>query len=301
MINGVINVYKERGYTSHDVVAKLRGITHQKKIGHTGTLDPEAEGVLLVCFGAATRVCDQIEDWKKRYHAVCRLGVLTDTQDLTGEVLETREVACTEEEIRGAADSFLGTYEQTPPMYSAVRVGGKHLYELARQGKTVERKSRTVTIDEIKAGAYDEAEHTVTLDIVCSKGTYIRTLCEDLGNKLGCGAAMQSLVRTGVGAFRSEDALRLSEIEELFQAGELSQVLIPIESLYPDLPSLHVSAQAEKLLKNGNPLSLSDVSCDNTPADGQLFLVYDVDCAFQAVYRYEEANGRFSPHKMFLS
>ena len=298
-MDGVLIVDKEKGCTSFDVVARLRGIFGQKKIGHLGTLDPEAEGVLPVLLGRATKLAELLSEGDKVYRTVLYLGAETDTQDACGKVLAHHLVTCTEDEVREAVMSFSGKSSQLTPMYSARKVGGKKLVDLARQGIEAERGESEIFIEKLEILSIHLPR--VTLRVRCSKGTYIRTLCEDLGNKLGCGAAMQSLVRTCVGAFRSEDALRLSEIEELFQAGELSQVLIPIESLYPDLPSLHVSAQAEKLLKNGNPLSLSDVSCDNAPADGQLFLVYDVDCAFQAVYRYEEANGRFSPHKMFLS
>ncbi len=301
MINGVINVYKEKGYTSHDVVAKLRGITHQKKIGHTGTLDPQAEGVLLVCFGAATRICDQIEDWHKSYHAECRFGLCTDTQDLTGQVLETHEVTCSEEEIRDAAASFQGPYEQVPPMYSALKVGGKRLYELARQGKSVERKARCVCIDEIRVGSYDPDEHVAELDVTCSKGTYIRTLCEDLGKRLGCGAAMQSLVRTAVGSFTSDRAVKLDQIDEMFRRGELDSLLIPVDSLFPEMPAISVTERASRLLANGNPLAESDVVPGSAPEDGLRYRVYGSDGRFQAIYAWDAGRKLFYPHKMFLT
>ena len=301
MIHGVINVYKERGFTSHDVVAKLRGITHQKKIGHTGTLDPEAEGVLLVCFGAATRICSQIEDWTKAYHAECLLGLRTDTQDLTGKVLEERPVTADAGEILRAAASFAGSYEQVPPMYSALKVGGKHLYELARQGKEVERKARTVTIHSIRAGAYDAENQILPLDVVCSKGTYIRTLCEDLGQKLGCGAAMKSLVRTGVGTFTLESARTLAQIQALQEEGRLSECLIPVDALFQDLRALTVTAEGERLLKNGNPLRQEDISeCPVLEEEEQIRL-YDTRGGFQALYRFEKKRRLLVPQKMFLT
>ena len=194
MINGIINVYKERGYTSHDVVAKLRGILKQKKIGHTGTLDPEAQGVLPVCLGKGTKVCELLTDKQKEYRAVMRLGIETDTQDMTGTVLREAKVDCSEDEIRSCVEGFVGVQEQIPPMYSALKVNGKKLYELARQGIEVERKSRRITIEKITIERIDLPE--VVMTVKCSKGTYIRTLCHDIGQSLGCGGCMSDLVRT---------------------------------------------------------------------------------------------------------
>ena len=183
--NGVINIYKEAGFTSHDVVAKLRGILHQKKIGHTGTLDPDAEGVLPVCLGKATRLCDMLTDHEKEYEAVLRLGVSTDTQDSSGTILCEKPVAVSEEEVRACIVSFLGEQMQIPPMYSALKVNGKKLYELARAGIEVERKARPVTFYEIEVLAMELP--LVRIRVRCSRGTYIRTLCHDIGEKLGCG------------------------------------------------------------------------------------------------------------------
>ena len=195
MIHGILNVRKEKGFTSHDVVAKLRGMTRQKKIGHTGTLDPDAEGVLPVCLGKATKLCERMTDKEKVYEAVMVLGKETDTQDLSGTVLKTGETdRLTEEEVRRAVHSFEGSYDQIPPMYSAVKVGGKKLYELAREGKEIERKPRRVEIRSIRILEMKLPE--VKFEVVCSKGTYIRTLCSDIGQALGCGACMGSLLRT---------------------------------------------------------------------------------------------------------
>ena len=197
MIHGIINVYKEKGFTSHDVVAKLRGIVGQKKIGHTGTLDPDATGVLPVCLGKATKLCDLLTDKNKTYEAVLLLGKTTDTQDITGEVLEEKSTeALTEEKVREAIEGFIGDYEQIPPMYSALKVNGKKLYELAREGKVIERKARPVKILDIQILEIDLPK--VRMEVSCSKGTYIRTLCHDIGEKLGCGGCMESLMRTRV-------------------------------------------------------------------------------------------------------
>ena len=210
MIDGVINVYKEAGFTSHDVVAKLRGILRQKKIGHTGTLDPEAAGVLPVCLGKGTRLCDMLTDKKKTYETVLLLGVSTDTQDTTGTVLKEREVTCSSEEAEAAVESFLGDQMQIPPMYSALKVNGKKLYELAREGIEVERKPRPVHFYEIEI--LNMTLPRISLRVTCSKGTYIRTLCHDIGEKLGCGAAMEKLVRTRVDRFSLENSHTLEEI-----------------------------------------------------------------------------------------
>ena len=197
MYDGVLNIYKEAGFTSHDVVAKLRGILKQKKIGHTGTLDPDAVGVLPVCLGKATKICDLLTDETKTYEAVLRLGIVTDTQDMSGKILEEHPVNCSKTEIINCVEGFLGEQMQIPPMYSALKVDGKKLYEYAREGKTVERKARPVTFYEIKICEMDLPE--VTIRVSCSKGTYIRTLCHDIGEKLGCGGAMQHLTRVRVG------------------------------------------------------------------------------------------------------
>ena len=214
MISGILNIKKEAGFTSHDVVAKLRGIVHQKKIGHTGTLDPDATGVLPVCLGKATKLCDLLTDKNKTYEAVLLLGKTTDTQDITGEVLEEKSTeALTEEKVREAIEGFIGDYEQIPPMYSALKVNGKKLYELAREGKVIERKARLVKILDIQILEIDLPK--VRMEVSCSKGTYIRTLCHDIGEKLGCGGCMESLIRTRVSTFRIEDAKTLDEIETL--------------------------------------------------------------------------------------
>ncbi|MCD8075269.1 MAG: tRNA pseudouridine(55) synthase TruB [Lachnospiraceae bacterium] len=290
-MDGILIVYKEPGFTSHDVVAKLRGILRQKKIGHTGTLDPEATGVLPVCLGKATKVCGLLTDWNKTYRAELLLGRTTDTQDMTGKVLrecpvfladrpdavkqermsageaelaEAGPMYLTEEEIRGCIAGFAGEQQQIPPMYSALKVNGRKLYELARQGIEVERKPRTIHIDEIRIGqiARSDLEGAkamirVEMTVRCSKGTYIRTLCHDIGEKLGCGGCMDLLCRTEVGPFALRDTWRLSEIEELRDADDLEKCIFSTDCAFTNLDAVWLSADAERLVRNGNPLSAS--------------------------------------------
>ena len=230
MKSGIINVYKEAGYTSFDVVAKLRGILGIKKIGHTGTLDPDATGVLPVCIGKATKVCDMLTDKDKTYCAVMRLGIVTDTQDMSGSVLEERDVTVSEQEVRDVLMSFVGPSQQIPPMYSALKVNGQKLCDLARTGIQVERKPRDIVIHQIVLE--NIALPLVKFSVTCSKGTYIRTLCQDVGEKLGCGACMDSLVRTRVSNFAVEDSLKLDEIEALKQKGKLEQHLVAVDEVF---------------------------------------------------------------------
>ena len=254
MYSGIINVYKEAGFTSHDVVAKLRGILKQKKIGHTGTLDPDATGVLPVCLGTATRLCDMLTDKSKEYHAVLLLGVTTDTEDASGKVIKTGEVNISESGLRDIILDFVGTYDQIPPMYSAIKVGGKKLYELARRGESVDRKPRRVTIDKLEV--VDENDGDYIFDVVCSKGTYIRTLCNDIGDALGCGGCMSSLRRVKAGAFSIEQAHTIDEVQAAADNGKLDEVLIPVEKLFTAFPTLTVSDAADKKLRNGNIIKL---------------------------------------------
>mgnify|MGYP004575275765 FL=1 len=298
MINGIIIVNKETGFTSHDVVAKLRGICGQKKIGHTGTLDPAATGVLPVCLGSGTKLCDMLTDRDKEYVAELLLGVETDTQDTTGSVLRESPVTVTEEEVSRACLSFLGDYDQIPPMYSALKVDGKKLYELARAGKEVERKARRVRILELEI--LEMRLPVVKLRVVCSKGTYIRTLCSDIGQKLGCGGAMQSLQRTKVGRFRLEDALTLGDLQQLKDSGELERVVQPVDSLFEETPALHVTAEAARLLENGNALFPAQFAETVTPEPERWVRVYRPDGRFAGIYAYEEQKRWYRPVKMFL-
>ncbi len=300
MYNGIMNVYKEAGFTSHDVVARLRGICKQKKIGHTGTLDPDAVGVLPVCFGSGTKLCDMLTDWDKEYIATLRLGVSTDTQDLSGRVLfkaeEERLSAVTQERAKQCILSFLGGYEQIPPMYSALKVDGKRLYELARAGKEVERKPRRIEISELEI--LEMALPTIRFRVVCSKGTYIRTLCHDIGERLGCGGAMASLTRSRVGLFSIDSALRLSEIEKLRDEDKISDVMIPPDAVFETYRAVTVTSAGKRLLENGNRL-LTDFFMDAGDLhEEEQIRMYDETGRFYGVYRY--GNGEARPVKMFL-
>ncbi|RKI42742.1 tRNA pseudouridine(55) synthase TruB [bacterium D16-51] len=300
-MDGIINVYKEAGFTSHDVVAKLRGVLGQKKIGHTGTLDPIAAGVLPVCCGKATKVCELLADRDKTYQAVCQLGIVTDTQDITGAVLEENSVKnITEEEVAQAAASFLGESTQLPPMYSAVKVNGRKLYELAREGKTVERNPRPIMISQIDILQMNLEEHIFSMEVTCSKGTYIRTLCHDIGQKLGVGAALQNLVRTRVGNFMIGDALTIDEIEHMYREDREAffRQVSPVDSLFEGDAKVRVKEACTKKLLNGNILKSSCLIPDKElPADGADCLVYDAEGNFRAVYR--RAGSDYTVIKMF--
>lgn len=298
MLNGVINVYKEKGYTSHDVVAKLRGILKQKKIGHTGTLDPEAEGVLPVCLGNATKLCDMLTEKRKEYIAEFLCGVVTDTQDMTGTVLSRSKTDLTEEAVRTVIMSFLGESDQIPPMYSACKVNGRRLYELAREGKEVERKARRITIYELEILGMELPN--VTIRVLCSKGTYIRTLCHDIGQKLGCGAAMQSLLRTRVDRFTLADARRLDEIKEFWEKDEIGRILLPVDAMFETLPAITVTPFFLTALQNGNPLYLRQIKGKSGWMDGEQTRVYDEAGKFYGIYAFLAMKGRFQPVKMFL-
>ena len=284
MINGIMNIYKEAGFTSHDVVAKLRGIVKQKKIGHTGTLDPDAVGVLPVCFGSATKLCDMMTDKTKEYEAIMRLGVKTDTQDLSGRVLEECKVCVSKEAVEAAIMHFVGGYEQIPPMYSALKVNGKKLYELARQGREVERQPRHVDILSINILEMNLPD--VRFVVSCSKGTYIRTLCADIGDKLACGAAMAALKRTRVGSFKIEDAITLSKVQELAASGQCEDYVVAPDYIFMEYAGAVVKPEAENALANGNKLRLNQVEIkDNVYLkDGDLIRIYNGRKVFKAVY-----------------
>ena len=297
MYDGIINVYKEKGFTSFDVVAKMRGILGQRKVGHTGTQDPDAEGVLPVCAGKGTRLCDMLTDHDKTYRATMLLGVVTDTQDTTGKILaEDATDHLTEEQVREAILSFVGDYDQIPPMYSALKVDGKKLYELAREGKVIERKARPVTIHEIVIESMNLPE--VVMTVSCSKGTYIRTLCNDIGEKLGVGGCMKELLRTKVGRFLLEDTLRLSDLQKLKEEGRLNEAVFPVESVFAEYREIRASEEVlDKLVRNGNPFRYKEY---DAVADKEAFRVYGMDGQFIGVYEYSEEKHMYYPKKVFL-
>ncbi|MGN0437983.1 MAG: tRNA pseudouridine(55) synthase TruB [Lachnospiraceae bacterium] len=309
MYDGVINVYKEPGFTSFDVVAKLRGILKQKKIGHTGTLDPDAEGVLVVCLGKATKLCDILTDKDKSYVATLLLGVTTDTEDISGKILSEKDVHLSKEQVKDEILSFIGAYDQIPPMYSAIKVNGKKLYELARQGQVIERTPRHVVIHDIEILSFDLPR--VTFRVSCGKGTYIRSLCRDIGEKLGVGGVMEHLVRDCVVSsdtgktFDLKDALTLAQIEGLVQNDTLESKILAIDTMFPYFDKLYVNEEGNKKLSNGNILKFTDFANGNILKRNALstkdsFLVYDLEHTFKAIYCYEDSIKALKPDKMFL-
>ncbi len=300
-MDGIININKEKGYTSHDVVAVMRKLLHIKKIGHTGTLDPDATGVLPICVGKATKVCDVITDRDKTYEAVVVLGITTDTLDTSGKILQRKPVNITKDDLMSVLSHFEGEIEQIPPMYSAIKVDGKKLYEYARAGVEIERKSRRVTIHEIelledKLFMWDPKDGddmpSFKIRVSCTKGTYIRTLCDDIGRQLGCGAAMSELVRTAVGRFLIEEALSLSDVEKRlssFDEGKEDKpdFMLPVDRVFEMYPEVSVKSESMKLLLNGNPLDANMFisKSDLTDDDLGIYRVYGNDGEFYALYK----------------
>ena len=250
-LNGILLIDKPQDWTSSDVVAKLRGVLHEKRIGHSGTLDPLASGLLVVFVGRATRAVEFAEADSKEYIAGLRLGVKTDTQDITGNVLSECECSVSEEELKAVLPRFKGDIEQIPPMYSAIKIGGKKLYELARRGEEIERKARKINISKLEIISCDG---DYILDVSCSKGTYIRTLCNDIGDALGCGGCMSSLRRVRAGAFSIDDAHTLDEVKS---AANAEEYLLPVDTLFEAYPAMTVNASAEKKLRCGNIINIS--------------------------------------------
>ena len=290
MVHGVINVRKEKGMTSFSVVARCRRIFGQKKIGHTGTLDPDAEGVLVVCLGKGTKLVDMLSHGTKTYEAVLMLGCVTDTQDTSGTVLREYEVDVSPDEAEAAVLSFEGPQMQVPPMYSALKVDGKKLVDLARRGIEVERKAREVNFSDIEILETDLPR--VRFRVTCSKGAYIRTLCEDIGMKLGCGGCMESLLRTRTGRFEIGEALTLDEISEKVSEGDLSFVM-PIDRFFDEYPKVQVPESLDADIKNGNRFELRGLS----DIPNKKVRVYLSDGAFAGIYK--KSGKRFSLEKHF--
>ncbi|MGW8956128.1 tRNA pseudouridine(55) synthase TruB [Paenibacillus sp. NPDC055715] len=298
---GVLPVYKPAGFTSHDVVAKARRLLGMKRIGHTGTLDPQVTGVLPLCLGRATRVVEYMQELPKEYHATLRLGIATDTEDLTGTITEEcdRPVEVTEEEAKAVLERFVGTISQVPPMYSALKVDGKRLYELAREGKTVERKSREVTIYELEmTGFADTGSHVdISFRALCSKGTYIRTLCVDIGRSLGYPSTMVKLERTMSAGIPADRCLTFEEIEHYVADGSLGEQLIATDEAIDYMPDHTVAEVKAAAALQGQRLSLSMISPPVT--DSQPFRLYKEDRTFLGVYGRDES-GAIAPIKVFL-
>lgn len=254
-MNGILLIDKPPLWTSNDVVSKLKGVLKERRIGHSGTLDPLATGLLVVFAGRATRAVSFAESHDKRYTAGLRLGLRTDTQDISGNVISQEQTDIIDKELDRVLSCFVGEIEQTPPMYSAVRVNGKRLYELARKGIEVERKPRKITVYSIERKGRESGD--IVLDIKCSKGTYIRTLCSDIGERLGCGACMSTLRRTEAGMFSVENAYTLDEVIREAEIGDISSLILPTETIFSEYERITVSASAEAKVRNGNPVSFS--------------------------------------------
>ena len=292
MANGIIIIDKPAGWTSMDVCAKLRGMFHEKRVGHAGTLDPMATGVLPVFIGRATRAVEFAADSDKEYIAGLKLGVVTNTQDTTGEVLEERECSVTRTELEAALSRFIGDIEQIPPMYSAIKINGKKLYELARKGREVERKPRPVTIHELELLGWPAAWEDFQLRVRCSKGTYVRTLCHDIGQTLGCGGCMSSLRRTKAAGFTLEDSVTLEAVQEAVDRGEGESLLLPVDAYFAGLPMLVLkNTEAEKKIRNGAALAARDVP------EGE-YRVYGADKTFLALGK--AVDGRLTTVKSFF-
>lgn len=296
-MNGIINVLKPAGMTSFDVVSHLRRVAGQKKIGHTGTLDPSAVGVLPICLGSATRAIEFIIDKDKVYRAELTLGSATDTQDSSGKVIFSSKIEADTDKIADAIMSFVGEIDQLPPMYSAIKIEGKKLYELARQGETAERQPRKIKIYDIKilriwetverlpgnnADSHCQPEVPVKkalFEVHCSKGTYIRTLCHDIGEKLGCGGHMSFLIRTRAGRYDLESALTLEQIKKLAADKELESSLISVETVFEDFKSIHLNEKEAFKYNNGVWLQINCMKDDTNP----FIRVYDYNNIFLGI------------------
>lgn len=289
--NGILNINKPEGWTSQDVVAKLRGRLHIRRVGHTGTLDPMATGVLPVCFGKATRIIEYYDDDFKTYEAEMKLGMVTDTLDITGTVLETKPVDVSEEDVIQAIDSFRGWITQIPPKYSALKVNGKPLYKYAREGAEVEIKSRKIYVEDIRPMEVNLGENRILFRVTCSKGTYIRTICDDIGKKLGCGGTMTALQRTQSGCFRVEDARTLPEILEMTDE-ELERCVIPMDETLVHLGRIELkSMESVPFYYNGREIDTGYVNVLASPA---------VPEALQEGSRLEDKYRVYDPEGKFL-
>ncbi len=297
-MNGLIIINKEAGFTSHDVVAKMRGICKMRKIGHTGTLDPMATGVLPICLGKATGVCSLLTDSDKEYRATFKLGIQTDTQDITGTILSQKEINCSVEQIRNTILSFEGKQNQIPPMYSALKINGQKLCDLARSGKTVDRNPRPIEIYQITILRIEIP--FVEILVFCSKGTYIRTLCNDIGEDLHCGACLTELVRTKAAGYSLDQAITLGQLQEYKDLDQLDQICMPIDSVFLHLPKVTVQNEYQKQLVNGNCLPVPCIPEYSSAKGGHQIRIYDESGQFVGVYAYREEKNEWKPVKLFL-
>lgn len=310
MKNGVLNIYKEPGMTSFQVVYQIRKLTGEDKVGHTGTLDPDAKGVLPVCIGKATKLVDMLMDTDKQYRASLLFGKKTDTQDISGKIMEEMErtevkKVLSEDLIVRTIESFCGEIEQMPPMYSAVKVGGVKLVDAARKGKTLERKARKVSIysvDQITVTGFDAPDDPVKafFTVNCSKGTYIRTLCEDIGARLSVPACLESLERTRTSGLDVSTAITLEHAKQLMEQGTLEEHLIPVDHFLKKYKSIYTKEEAVKKLIYGNWLRPEEFLPIDFYEEGEKFRVYDTEGNFFAVYRFSKKDHYFKCEKMFV-
>lgn len=303
-MDGVLNVNKPSGPTSHDVVARIRHAAGVKRVGHAGTLDPLATGVLIVCLGNATRIVEYLRDWRKKYRATAVLGVETDTEDATGAVTRESDASeVTREMIEEAKPRFVGTIMQIPPMVSAVHHEGRRLYDLAREGKVVEREPRPVEVYSLTLVGFEPGKNaSFAFDVECSSGTYVRTLCADIGRALGCGAHMSSLVRTAVGRFRVEDAVSLEAAEQKAAENTLAELLHSMDEVLDDMPSVQLSSDDAERIANGVVLSAERLSaCGGLPSPGAPLRVQDPDGRLIAIgiLRQADYGLELKPEKVF--
>lgn len=294
---GVLCVNKPQKFTSFDVIAKLRGMTRTRKLGHSGTLDPMATGVLPVFFGGATKACDLVPITDKRYRAGVRFGQTTDTQDVWGTVLREDPRPVSRDALEDALRGFRGTISQLPPMYSAVQINGQRLYDLARKGVEVERTPRKITIHSLELLSYEESTREAVVDVCCSKGTYIRTLCHDLGEVLGCGGIMTSLVRTEAAGFTLADCRTLEEIQALVDEGRLGEALLPVEALFRGLPAIRLSPVQSRMFENGVRLDLNRVRHQEIPGS---HAVYDSEGTFLGLAQCQTETEELVMEKLFI-
>ena len=310
--NGIVNVFKEQDFTSHDVVAKMRGIYGQKKIGHTGTLDPMAEGVLIVCLGQATKLADILISKNKTYIAKMKLGFTSNTDDTTGEmvpvIIEDELASDSFENIKSKIievfQSFLGDSMQIPPMYSAIKVNGKKLYEYARAGITIEREPRPISIYKLELKDIDTESREISFEVECSKGTYIRALIRDIGEKLGTGAVMSGLLRNEVNGICAENGYRLSDLQELKEQGRLSESLLPMDEILKSFPRVSINETGLKYLQNGNRLMYSNFEDDehlkhwsDKLENAEFIRIYLAD-QLKALYKFDKEKNDYKVFKM---
>lgn len=297
-VNGILIIDKPEGFTSFDVCAKLRRIVGQRRIGHTGTLDPMATGVMVILLGTATRAAELMPLHDKRYTARFRLGITTDTLDITGTVMSQRQVKISCGELIRALEHFRGENDQLPPMFSAVHSDGKRLYELAREGKEVERTPRRVTVHRLELLDYDENTAEGTLDVCCSRGTYIRSLIDDIGTSLGCGGVMTALRRTEACGFSLSDAVTIAQAQEMGESGQLASRILPVESVFTAFPVCWITENQTVRYLNGGELNLDRLKQTAVSEDGALVRVKSRD-DFLGIGRIDHTAGQLRPYKKF--